>query len=120
MVPQQPSRHETPIPLQVSSKTIEAYEPLEIDKVVCNVICKIQFPRGELIDSPSRAGQQIYNAINFLEPWSQSQWASAVIMHLNIPLFCSVLPFPVSDSEVGSSLAGPCSHRGSAGTAWGS
>lgn len=109
---------ETLIPWQLSSKTIEAYKPLEIDKVVSNVICKIQFPCGKSIDVPSRAGQQkIYNNVNFLEPWGPSQWASGVIIHLNISLFCSLLPFPVSDTEVGSSLANPCSHQGSAAIA---
>lgn len=43
-VPQQPPRREAPMPGQVSSTTIEAYRPLEIDKVVSNVICQIQFP----------------------------------------------------------------------------
>ena len=41
------------IPWQLSSKTIEAYKPLEIDKVVSNVICKIQFPWAKLRDIPS-------------------------------------------------------------------
>lgn len=35
---------ETPIAWHLSSKTIEAYKPLDGDKVVSNVICKIQFP----------------------------------------------------------------------------
>lgn len=75
----------TLIPWQSSSKTIEGYKPLEIDKVVSNVICKIEFPQRVSLT----AGQQkIYNNINFLKPWSQSQWAPGIIICLKISLCC--------------------------------
>ena len=45
--------HAALIPCQLSSKPVEAYTPLEIDEVVSNIICKIEFPRGKLVDIPS-------------------------------------------------------------------